>query len=76
MFYFMADFKVANYEDDSTPFSAKLDGKSVTEETEISSATLFSWLKNNYMKVNTDKSHLLSSGNNKLSANIDRKSVV
>ena len=71
MFYFMADFEVANYADDSTPFSAKLDGKSVTEEIEISSATLFSWLNNNYMKVNTDKSHLLSSGNNKLSANID-----
>ena len=71
MFYFMEDFEIANYADDSTPFSAKLNHKSVVEELEISSSVLFTWLRNNYMKVNTEKSHLLASDSNKTTANID-----
>ena len=71
MFYFMEDFEIANYADDSTPFSAKLNHKSVVEELEISSSVLFTWLRNNYMKANTEKSHLLLSGSNRLTANID-----
>ena len=38
---------------------------------EQSSAILFEWLKNNYMKVNTGKSHLLLSGNFRATATID-----
>ena len=71
MFYFMEDFEIANYADDSTPFSAKLDHKSVVEELEISSSVLFTWFRKNYMKANTEKSHLLLSGSNRLTANID-----
>ena len=71
MFYFMEDFEIANYADDSTPFSAKLNHKSVVEELEISSSVLFTWLRNNHMKANTEKSHLLLSGSNRLTANID-----
>ena len=71
MFYFMEDFEIASYADDSTPFSSKLECKSVIEELEISSSILFNWLRNSYMKANTDKKHLLLSGNNNLSANID-----
>ena len=40
MFYFMADFEIANYADDSTPFSAKGNHKSV-QELEVSSSILF-----------------------------------
>ena len=71
MFYFMEDFEIANYADDSTPFSAKLNRKSVVEELQISSSVLFTWLRNNYMKANTEKSHLLLSGSDTLTANID-----
>ena len=71
MFYFMEDFKITNYADDSTPFGAKLNHKSVVEELEISSSVLFTWLRNNFMKANTGKRHLLLSGRNKLTANID-----
>ena len=70
-FYFMVNFEIANYVDDSTPFRAKLDGRLVVDELEISSSILFTWLKNNCMKANTDKSHLLLSGKNNLTANID-----
>ena len=71
MFYFMVYFEIANYAYDSTPFSAKTNHKSVVQELEVSSSILFTWLRNNYMKANTDKSHILLSGNNKATANID-----
>jgi len=71
MFSFMADFEIANYADDSTPFCAKEESNLVIEELEISSSVLFTWLRNNYMKANTDKSHLLFSCHNNISASID-----
>ena len=71
LFYLMEDFEIENYADDSTPFNAKLNHKSVVEELEISSSVLFTWLRKNYMKANTEKSHLLLSGSNRLTANID-----
>ena len=71
MFYFMEEFQIANYADVSTLFSAKLNIKLVVEELGISSSVLFTWLWNNYLKTNTEKSHLLLSGSNRLKANID-----
>ena len=71
MFWFMEEFEIANYADGSTPFSSKLNHKSVVEELEIPLSVLFTWLWNNYMKANTEKNHLLLSGNNRLIANID-----
>ena len=38
-----------------TPFSAKLNHKLVVEELEISSSVLFTQLRNNYMKANTER---------------------
>ena len=67
----MLDFETANYADDSTQFSTKLDGRSVADKLEISPSILVTWLNNNYMKANTDRSHLLLSGNINLTANID-----
>ena len=71
MFYFLDGFHVANYADDTTPFSAGKDNDSVIENLKQSSSILFKWLKENYMKINTEKSHLLMSGNLKISSNID-----
>ena len=71
MFYFMVNFEIANYADDSTPFSAKLDARSVIDELEVSSSILFVWLKNNYMNANTEKSSSVIWQKNNLTANID-----
>ena len=71
MFYFMVNFEIVSYADASTRFSHKQDCRSVADELEISSSILFTWLKNNYMKANTDKSHLLLYGKNNLTDNID-----
>ena len=37
--------------------------KLVINELEETSSILFTWFYNNYMKVNSDKSHLIMSGN-------------
>ena len=42
IFYVIVNFEIENYADELTPFSAKLDGRSV--ELEISSSILFTWL--------------------------------
>ena len=60
----MLHFEIANYADAWTPFTTKLDGRSVVDGLEISSSILFTWLNH------TDKSHLLLSNNNILTANI------
>ena len=57
MFYFLEDYEIANYADDTTPYSAQRNHQFVIEELEKSSAILFKWLGNNFMKVNTDKSY-------------------
>ena len=71
IFYFFEDYEISNYADDTTPYSAQRSHQFVIEELEKSSAILFEWLENDFMKVNTDKSHLLLSGNTKLTSNID-----
>ena len=63
MFYFLEDFDIANYADDSTPYCAGKSAEFVVNNLEQSSAILFEWLNNNHMQVNTGKSHLLLSGN-------------
>ena len=67
----MRDFGITNYADDSTPSSVNLNYQSVVEELQISSSVLFIWLQNNYMKANTEKSHLWLCSTGKLIANID-----
>ena len=71
MFYFLEDFDIANYADDSTPYNAGENIEFVVNNLEQSSSILFKWLNDNYMKVNTDKSHLLVSGNVRATAKID-----
>ena len=71
MFYFLEDYDIANYADDSTPHNADKNVESVVNNLEHSSSILFKWLNDNYMKVNTGKSHLLVSGNVRSKAKID-----
>ena len=68
MFYFLEDFELANYADDSTPYCAGRNAEFVVNNLEQSSMILFEWLNNNCLKVNTGKSHLLLSGNSRAKA--------
>ena len=56
-------------------FLLKKTYKSVLKELEMPSSILFKWLHNNYMKANTDKSHILLSGKIEMTGNIDGNSI-
>ena len=75
IFYFLEDFDIANYADNSTPYCAAKSAEFVVNHLEQSSTILFEWLSNNYMKVNTGKSHLLLSGNSRATATIDNRYI-
>ena len=75
MFYFLDEYDIANYADDSTPFSAKENHELVIKDLESSSSCLFRWLEFNYMKINSDKSHLLMSGNLTFLSNVDNNVI-
>ena len=63
LFYFLDDLDIASYADDTTLYTVKENKESVINALETSSQKLFKWFKNNFMKVNSDKSHLLLSCN-------------
>ena len=75
MFYFLEDYDIANYADDSTPCNADKNVESVVINLKYSSSILFKWLNDNYMKMNTCKSHLLVSGNVRSKAKIGNNYV-
>ena len=63
MFYFLEDFEIANYTDDSSPYCADKSAKFLVNTfLDQSSTILFDCFNNNYMKVNTGKGHVLLCG--------------
>ena len=70
MLHFLEHFNTANYAEDSNPYNADKNVEFVVNNLHLSSI-LFRWLNDNYMKVNTGKSHLLVSGNVRATAKID-----
>ena len=75
MFYFLEDFDIPNYADDTTQYWAGKSAEFVVNNIEQSLTILFEWLNNNYIKVNTGKSHLLPSGNSRATATIDNSYI-
>ena len=71
MFYFLEDFDIANYADDTTTYCAGKSTEYVFNNLEQSSTILFEWLNNNYMKVSDGKTYLLLSCNSRATATID-----
>ena len=63
MFYFLEEFDITNFAEDSTPHNADENIEFVFNNLENSRSILFKWLNKNYMKVNTGKSNLLVYGN-------------
>ena len=60
----------------ATPYSANKTNYLVIKEIEHFSEVLFKWFAFNYMKINCGESHILSSGNDNVSANIDDNSII
>ena len=76
LFYFLEGVTVASYPDDTTPYSVNKTNDLVIKEIEHFSEVLFKWFDFNYMKINTGKSHMLFSGNDNVSADIDDHSII
>ena len=74
-FTFFRTLILQNYPDESTPSCSGKTTEFVINNLEQSSTILFEWLNNNYMKVNTGKSHLLFSGNSRTTAAIDNSYI-
>ena len=55
------DSNVAIYADDTKPYSGATDIPSVALELQASATKLFGWFKNNHLKANLGKSHILYS---------------
>ena len=63
IFFAWNEIDICNFADDTTPYACNSNLKSVLEKLEHNSELAFTWFKINYMKLNTDKCHLLISGN-------------
>ena len=75
LFYFLDNLDIASYADDITLYTVKENKESVLKVLETSSQKLFKWFKNNFMKANSDKSHLLLSCNEPSTLVIDGSSI-
>ena len=63
---------ITNYADDNSPFSCNTNTNTVIEKLEHDTKALLEWFKNNGLKANPDKFHLiLSDSDNKHSIEID-----
>ena len=58
---FLWDYKcdTASYADDNTPYTSDVNLNSVLEKLKSSTRAIFRWFKENQMKANPDKCHLL-----------------
>ena len=68
LFYFLEGKDLASYVDVTIPLSVNLTQKLVINKLKESSSILSKWFYNNFMKVNSDKSHFLI-------ANIDNNCI-
>ena len=75
LFYKCEDSNVASYTDDTTPYSCATDIPSVGLELQASATKLFRWLKNNHLKVNPGKSHILLSSKKPEIVSVDGISI-
>ena len=65
MFYFLTKSDIANYADDTTPFTVNKYMDSLLDVLENDTDTLINWFRENYLKLNADKCHLIVSNHSK-----------
>ena len=66
-------YDIANYADDNSPFSCAESIPSVNSRLQIESEIILTWIRNNCMKANPDKFHLiLSDSSNEYTMKVDK----
>ena len=63
MFFALNEIDICNFADDTTSYVCDSNFKSVLEKLEHNFELAIAWFEMNYLKLNTDKCHLLISGN-------------
>ena len=63
IFFTLKGVDICNFADDTTPYVCDSNLKTALERLEHNSELAIAWFETNYMKLNTDKCHLLRSGN-------------
>ena len=66
---------IASYADDNTPYNFDLSLDNVISNLEKSTNSLLNWFRENHMKANADKCHLLVSSNESCTAKIEDFSI-
>ena len=66
MFFTVNDIDIASYEDDCTPYMIADNVDDLITSLEQASNGLFEWFKNNILKSNADKCHLLVRTNDRI----------
>ena len=73
---FCVTYFTSSKEDDTTPYTDNKTNDLVIKEIEHFSEVLFKWFDFNYMKINSGKRHIIFSGNDNVSANIDNHTII
>ena len=71
MLFTVNDIEIASYEDDNTPYMIADNVDDLITSLEQASDSFFEWFKNNRLRSNADKYHLLVSANDRVSMNVD-----
>ena len=75
LFYFVKDVGIINYADDTTIFSQEPNTDGVLKSLEKESISLFQWFKDNNLKGNPDKCHLLLNRTDDISVKINEYDI-
>ena len=70
MIYDIDKCDIASYADDNTPYTSDFNLEEVIQKLELTTNNLFEWFKNNHMKANADKCHLLVTRDTDVTAKI------
>ena len=75
LFLITDDFEMANYVDDTTPYACGKGITSVIKSLENAAELVFTWFKNNQMKGNEHKCHVVLSTNEDTHVKIDTSHI-
>ena len=71
MLFTVSDIDIASYADDNTHYMIAENVDDLITSLEQASDSFFEWFKNNRLRSNADKYHLLVSANDRVSMNVD-----
>ena len=70
MFYDIDVCDIVSYANNSTSYTSDFNLEELIEKLELTTDNLFEWLRNNHMKANADKCHLLVTRDTDVTAKI------